>query len=331
MTMKRCRPLVSREREMPEVLVCGEVLAEIMRKRVGARLDVTDDFVGPFASGAPAIFADQVARLGHNVALFGTVGSDAFGSFIRARLQADGVDVRGLDVSPDLATGVAFVTYFEDGSRQFLFHLGTAAAGRLPPVAPEILAGAPWMHICGSSLAGSSAMRDAIYAYAEAAADHGCRISYDPNLRPELLRGGLDEFRALSEPIVDRAHVVLPGREELEALTGERDVEPGAHALLGRGVKLVAVKLGAEGALFVSPDETHRAPAFPVRAVDPTGAGDCFDAGVVAGLAEDLPLEEVAVLANACGALGASAMGPMEGAMFRSDVDTFIRASHAAR
>ena len=159
----------------------------------------------------------------------------------------------------------------------------------------------------------------------------GGKISYDPNLRPELLQGGLKEFQRLSEPILRRADLVLPGRDELKALTGRDTVEDGARALIDRGVKLVGVKLGAEGSLFVSADELCPCAAFPVKAVDPTGAGDCFDAGVVAGLIEDLPLPEIAALANACGALGATALGPMEGACFRNEVDAFLRKQPCSR
>lgn len=309
---------------MPEIIVAGEILAEIMRKRVGARLDAPDDFAGPYASGAPAIFADQVARLGHGVALHGSVGADAFGRFILGRLASDGVDVSAVRCDSELATGVAFITYREDGSREFIFHLGNAAAGVLDDIPARVLVGASWLHICGSSLAGSRPMREAIYRAVELAPET-CRIAYDPNLRPELLRGGVEEFRGLSEPVVARAWLVLPGCEELTALTGREGVEDGARTLLDRGVRLVAVKLGAKGATFISGEGTYRCPPYEVRAIDPTGAGDCFDAGVVVGLAEGLPLEEVAALANACGALGATALGPMEGAAWRRDVETFVR------
>jgi sugar/nucleoside kinase (ribokinase family) len=310
---------------MPDIVVVGEALAEIMRKQPGVPLDVTEDFSGPFASGAPAIFADQAARLGHSVAFYGSVGDDGFGSFIRARLRADGVDVSGLRTDPRLSTGVAFVTYRGDGSREFLFHLGNAAAGVLPEVDAAAFAGARWLHICGSSLAGSEAMREALYRAAALAGESGCHISFDPNLRPELLPGGAEEFRRLCEPVLRRARVVMPGRDELRVMTGEDKVEDGCRALVERGVELVAVKLGAEGAIFHTDGACHAAAPFPVRAVDPTGAGDCFDAGVIAGLIEGKPIDEIARLANACGAFGTSRMGPMEGACLRADVDAFLR------
>jgi sugar/nucleoside kinase (ribokinase family) len=310
---------------MADIVAVGEALVEVMRKVPGVPLGVTEEFLGPYPSGAPAIFADQAARLGHSVAFVGAVGQDDFGRMLQRRLDADGVDVAELAVMPGLATGVAFVTYRQDGSREFIFHMGNAAAGCLPEVGEYLLARAGWLHICGSTLAASERMRQVCYNAVEQAARLGCDVSFDPNLRPELLAGGLAQFRQLCEPIVAKASAVMPGTGELEALTGKADPQAGAQELLARGVQLVAIKLGAEGCMLCRREETVRMPAFPVRSVDPTGAGDCFDAAIVCGLLEGMPMAEVACLANACGALGATERGPMEGARFRNEVDAFIR------
>jgi len=310
---------------MPEIVAVGEALVEIMRRGVGIFLEAIGEFVGPYPSGAPAIFADQVARLGHGVAFVGAVGQDAFGRLIVDRLEADGVMTGELVAMPHMSTGVAFITYRENGSREFIFHMGNAAAGALPDVPEYYLARAQWLHICGSTLAASPRMREVCYRAVETACRMGCDISFDPNLRPELLMGGLEEFRALCEPVLSRAALVLPGVAELAALTGENDPQAGAEKLLDRGVRLVAVKLGAEGCLLCTPEQVVRVPAYPVKVVDPTGAGDCFAAAVVCGLLEELSLEEIGRLANACGALAASVQGPMEGAKFRSEVEAFIR------
>lgn len=310
---------------MPEIVAVGEALAEIMRKKVGVGLDVPDDFVGPFPSGAPAIFADQAARLGHSVAFVGAVGADAFGRLILYRLQQDGVDVSLVATIDDLATGVAFVTYYPDGSRQFIFHIGNSAAGRLPAVPSDLLADASWLHICGSSLAASPRMRQVCYDAVEAAGAQGCRVSFDPNLRPELLAGGLEEFRRLCEPVLARAAAVLPGTEELAAITGVEDPKAAAQTLLAGGAELVAVKLGAAGCMICTPDHCIQVPGYSIQAVDPTGAGDCFDAAIVCGLIEGLPPADLGRLANACGALGAAAKGPMEGARPRAQVQAFMR------
>jgi sugar/nucleoside kinase (ribokinase family) len=92
----------------------GELLVEIMRDRVDVPFDVPDIFVGPFPSGAPAIFADCLARLGEEVFFVGAVGEDDFGKMILRRLKEDGVDIGGVKILPDFTTGVAFVTYFRD-------------------------------------------------------------------------------------------------------------------------------------------------------------------------------------------------------------------------
>ena len=301
-----------------QVVSLGELIVEIMRKRVDSPLDRADDFVGPFPSGAPAIFADQVARLGHSVAFIGAVGEDDFGKCLLSRFHEDAVDTRHVAQVPGLATGVAFVTYFADGSRRFIFHIGNSAAGRLPEPTPEMFAGARWLHICGSTLSASESMRQACYQACELARAAGARISFDPNLRPELL-GGEEALRRICAPVLDAAALVLPSSAEAELLTGTTGAEEACQALLARGVEIVALKQGSVGCTIFTQSETVSAPAYEVEAVDPTGAGDCFDAGVVVGLTEGLSLPETARLANACGALGATAQGPMEGAAPRAE------------
>ena len=102
---------------MAEVLIMGEMLVEIMRPTEGIPLDKEGHFRGPFPSGAPAIFIDTVAKLGHSAAIIGGVGKDDFGKCLIDRLKKDGVDCTYVIESDKNSTGVAFVTYFADGSR----------------------------------------------------------------------------------------------------------------------------------------------------------------------------------------------------------------------
>jgi sugar/nucleoside kinase (ribokinase family) len=96
------------------------------------------------------------------------------------------------------------------------------------------------------------------------------------------------------------------------------------RALLERGPKVVALKRGAQGCLVFTEEAVVDVPAYRVTAVDPTGAGDCFDAGLVVGLLEGLTMQKAGLLANACGALGATVKGPMEGAFPREIVERFM-------
>jgi sugar/nucleoside kinase (ribokinase family) len=307
-----------------EIIAIGEALVEVMRTRVDDPLDKASEFIGPFPSGAPAIFADQAARLGHRVGFIGAVGDDDFGACLLDRLQADGLDVTHCPRIPDRATGVAFVTYFSDGSRRFLYHIAHAAAGRMPTLDPAYFQGVQFLHICGSSLSVSEHMRNSCYQAAELTTAAGGRVSFDPNLRPELL-GGEEALRRICAPVVDAAHVVLPSGAEAELLTGVKGPDKACRALLDRGPQVIALKRGAQGCSIFTPEGQLDVPAYPVEAVDPTGAGDCFDAGFVVGLLEGLPLDQVGRLANAAGALGATRKGPMEGAFPRDAVETFIK------
>lgn len=306
-----------------EIMAMGELLVEIMRTEVDVPLDEAGAFVGPFPSGAPAIFADQAARLGHAAAFIGACGADEFGDCLTGRFEADGVDTTHVARVEDVATGVAFVTYFSDGSRKFIFHIGNSAAGRLPEPKAEMFEGVKWLHICGSTLSAGADMRAKCYRACELATAAGAKVSFDPNLRPELL-GGEQALREVCAPVLEAAWLVLPGVEEAEALTGRQGAEAACKALLDAGAQVVGLKRGARGCTVFSGSEAVKIAPFAVTAVDPTGAGDCFDAGFVVGLLEELPLEEAGRLANACGALGATVQGPMEGAMPRSEVERFM-------
>src|SRR5512138_2153232 len=113
---------------MKSIWTMGEILVEVMRPRAEMPLDQPGEFLGPFPSGAPAIFIDTVARLGHPAGIIGGVGEDDFGFCVLQRLEKDGVDCRYVRRYPGYATAVAFVTYFADGSRKFLYHIDRTPA-----------------------------------------------------------------------------------------------------------------------------------------------------------------------------------------------------------
>jgi len=308
---------------MPTILSIGEALVEIMRPKPDLPLDSPGPFVGPFPSGAPAIFADCAARLGASSGFIGVVGDDDFGTCLRNRLLADRVDVTYLATDPHRLTGIAFVTYHSDGRRHFLFHMQDAAAGQLGPhyLNQDYVAQAKWLHICGSALAASDTSREACYQAMEWVKEAGGQVSLDPNLRPELL--SVDHIRRICQPVLEAADVILPSGEEASMLTGISDPEEAAMALVGEG-RIVALKRGARGSIIFTPFERLTAPAFPIEEVDPTGAGDCYDAAFLVGLLEGWPLTQVARFANAVGALATTRLGPMEGAPTREEVEAFM-------
>jgi sugar/nucleoside kinase (ribokinase family) len=308
---------------MPQVLTMGEMLVEIMRPRAGMALDVPGEFLGPFPSGAPAIFIDTTARLGVSAGIIGAVGSDDFGHCLLDRLAADGVDIRHVGRDGCGATAVAFVTYFDDGSRKFIFHIdGTPAVrSRFPGVDAT---GVPrFFHVMGCSLMANDEFRQEICRAAAAYHAHGARISFDPNIRPELL--GERSLASLIGPVMERCAVLMPGVEELKLVSGEPRIDRAVEALFeSPALEIIVLKRGKQGATVFTRDEVVEIASCNVREVDATGAGDCFDAGFLAGHLSGKSLSESGRIAAAAGALNAAAFGPMEGDISPSTIRSML-------
>jgi tagatose kinase len=323
-----------------DILTFGEALVEVMRTGIGQPLDRPGPFTGPYPSGAPFIFAVQAARLGAKVGVIGAVGQDAFGKCLLDQLQVDGVDTRGIHILPDYTTGVAFVAYNTDGTREFVFHARHAAAGQLSPALLDesLFDGLKCLHIMGSTLSmHNGALQTGLRAL-ELAQAAGAKISFDPNIRPQLMAP--DRARHAFAPFIEAADVLIPSYEELLLLGDAYHIEPVVQDLLDDKPELVVVVTnGAEGCMVMTisnifADElpelgpgTQVDPinGYAVTEVDPTGAGDCFDAGfLVRWLAGDSP-STAAEFANACGALAVTAQGPMAGAKTLAEVQTFMR------
>ena len=306
----------------PEVVSVGNMLVEIMRTELDRPLNAPAEFAGPFPSGDTPIYIDAVARLGHPAGFIGAVGPDDFGRCLLERFARDGVESSQVAILPDQTTGVAFVAYFSGGGRKFIYHWRHAAAGRLGPqhVSAEYFRDVRWLHLTGCNLAASPSAKEACYR-AMQLLPLGARLSFDANIRPELLT--IDEIRGLVEPVVQRADVILPSLTEAAMFTRQESDEQGCRLWASQG-KTVVLKMGPRGCRIYSAERVIDVPGFAVQEVDPTGAGDSFCAGFTVALLEHMPLEGAGRFANAVGALAVTKLGPMEGAPSRQQVDEFL-------
>jgi fructokinase len=309
---------------MAEIVTFGELLVEFVATRIGQTFDSPGAFEGPFPSGAPAIFADQAARQGATVAMAGCVGQDAFGEAILCRLAEDGVSVTSVARCADRPTGTAFVAYRADGERQFVFNIAQSAAGLLDAggVSPDLFEGCRWLHIMGSSLYNAGAIR-AAHAAAEEARRGGCKISFDPNIRPELT-GSPEVQRALWK-VLEICDLFLPSESDLRFFHPDLASHEIIQQMLERpSLEAVVLKRGAAGSAYFSRKQRIEARAFEVTEVDPTGAGDCFCGTFLACLVRGLAVEQALVRANAAGAMAVLRRGPMEGNSSKEELDCFI-------
>lgn len=311
---------------MSEVWTMGELLVEIMRPRAGMTLHEIGEFRGPFPSGATGIFIDTVARLGHSAAVISGVGEDDFGRCVLERFRTDGVCTDFVEVIPNKSTGVAFVTYFEDGSRRFIYHWdGTPAVMAQIPAAEKIRGtGCRFFHVMGCSLMANEEFRRRVCGTVELFASQGARITFDPNIRAELLAGRT--FAAIAGPILTHCSILFPGENELRLLSGCTDERSAVQTLFDRyPLETIVLKRGSRGCSVYTPGQEVSIPAFQIREVDPTGAGDCFDAGFICGQLEGRSTFESARLAAAAGALNAMAFGPMEGEITKGSITAMLK------
>jgi sugar/nucleoside kinase (ribokinase family) len=314
---------------MKSILTIGEILVEIMATEKGDGFLEPINLVGPFPSGAPAIFIDQAAKFGQPAAIIGCVGADDFGRVNLDRLRRDGVDVEGVRIDPEMATGSAFVRYRPDGSRAFVYNIKHSAAGAisLDSAAKAVLNRCDHLHVMGTALSSPNIV-EVILAAAEAIRARSGTISFDPNLRPEILN--LPGLREACETLFQRCDLFLPSGAELYLFTKAKEEKATVREILDRGVRAIVHKRGADGASYYDSEARLIQAGFEVKEVDPTGAGDCFGATFVSCWLRNMPPAQCLAYAAASGALAVTRQGPMEGAASQAELDAFL-ASHSKR
>jgi tagatose kinase len=308
---------------MPSVITIGELLVEIMAVRKDQKFSEIGEYQGPFPSGAPGIFIDQVAKTGSSCGIVSCVGEDDFGRINYNRLKSDGVEVSHIYFDDKESTGTAFVTYKSNGNRDFIFHLKNSAAGKVQDkmVDEEYFTDCKYYHIMGCSLF-SENMRSSIKKAMDIAKRKNAVISFDPNIRKEILKD--IEIRNMIEYIIGQCNIFLPGEEELSIIAENISEEEAAKKLLDKGVKYVIVKRGNRGSTIYSREFTANMEPFRVEEIDPTGAGDCFGATLISCLNQGIDIETSVLYANAAGAMAVMQKGPMEGNSTLSEIIDFI-------
>lgn len=315
---------------MKRVLTIGEILVEIMAAETGLGFREPIALTGPFASGAPAIFIDQVARLGQPCTMISCVGDDDFGALCVERLKSDGVDVDDVGRDTERPTGSAFVRYRPDGQRDFVFNIRHSACASITATDATRAAveACDHLHVMGTSL-----FSDAIVQMTLDAIDNvrsrGGTISFDPNIRGELL--ALPGLRKALETVASRSDLFMPSGRELFLFTKAETEREAVAEILGSGIRAVVVKRGLDGASYFDATQGVTVPAQKVEEVDPTGAGDCFGATFVTCWLRGMPPQRALTLANASGALAVRRKGPMEGVSTFAEIDAFLGEPGAKR
>ena len=259
------------------------------------------DSMSLVVGGSASITAVAAARLGLSVALVAAVGDDAAGQFMLDQLAREGVATDAVAVRGDAPTGMT-VALSNGGDRAILTALGAVGSLTADDVPAALLRRARHVHISSYFLLEDS-LGPGLGAVISAAQAAGATVSLDTNWDPSG-RWGDDRLAAA----LARADLLLPNEAEAVRLSGEPDLAAAVPVLTAAGARLV-VKLGARGALCAAGPRRHRVSVPPLAPVNATGAGDCFNAGLITGLLRGLELTEAAALGCAAGALSTRAPG----------------------
>lgn len=288
---------------MKKILVAGEINVDLILQNfntfpeLGKEVLVEDCFLT--LGSASLICAMGLVKLGNPVSFVGKAGCDAYGDFCLDRMQQAGMDVSRVIRSGDLKTGIT-VSISSPRDRAMVTYLGAITALEADEVTDEMLAGFSHLHVSSYYL--QERLRPGVRGLFARAHRLGLTTSLDPGCDPSF------EWRPDILATLEETDVFFPNEVELRAIA-KREGFAEALAALANGRTLTVAKLGRAGAMALENGRPLSVPAFPVQAVDTTGAGDSFNAGFLHAWLRGMPLSDALRWGAACGALSTRGLG----------------------
>jgi len=260
--------------------------------------------------GSAANTTVGLARLCCKVGFIGKVAGDREGKLQLDCFSAEGVDTNGIIKAEQGKSGAVLGFVDKKGARALYINSGVNDTIKFEEIKPDYASQAKFLHL--TSFVGEKSLQTQKQLLNTLPSD--VKVSFDPGA--VYARKGYSAI----EPIIKKTYVLMPNSFELEQLTGESDYCKGADFMIGRGVKIVAVKLGSAGCYVTDGRERLRIEPFKVKVVDTTGAGDAFCAGFLYGLIKNKSLSECGRLANFVASRCIMEMGARAGLPYVKDL-----------
>ena len=301
----------------------GRVGVDLYPEQVGVRLAEVTTF-RKMLGGTATNVAVAAARHGRSSAVVTKVGDDGFGRYVRKAIAGFGVDNRFVGVHPELRTPLAFCEIFPPDDFPLLFYREPTAPDLTITVDEVLLAdveSVPLFWMTGTGLCREPSRRATLGAL-RARAGRPVTV-FDLDWRPTFWQPGDDPAAHYREALA-LATVAVGNRAEASVAVGELAPHETARALLELGVELAVVKLGPDGVLAATRDETIEVGPVAVEVLNGLGAGDAFGGALCHGLLSSWPLERTLRFANAAGALVASRLGCADDMPTSAEVESLI-------
>ena len=303
---------------MIDILAIGEALVEFNQTGDGDGRTYQQGFGGDTSNALIA-----AVRQGAKGSYFTRLGDDEFGRMCLRLWSDEGVDAAEVVIDPNAPTGIYFVRHGKDGHAFSYLRAGSAASRMQPSEIPkQLIEHAKFLHVSGISQAISASATDTIFHAIRTAREGNVKVAYDPNLRLKLWP--LDRARAVILATIPLTDYFLPSLDDVRLVSGLDDPASIVDWCHRQGAKTVVLKLGREGSLVSDNDRRTPISAFPVDAVDATGAGDCFDGSFIARLAAGADAVSAARWASAAAALTTTGFGAVAPLPTAAQVASFM-------
>jgi sugar/nucleoside kinase (ribokinase family) len=271
-----------------------------------------------FPGGNALNTAVALQRMGEPTAFFGSLGDDAFGDLLLSELVKIGLDVRGVCREPGAATPTTLIIRAEGEDRRFVHALGAGDRFTGSDI-PLDLVPRDGVVLAAGYLKLRSWDDAALAQLFSHALARGSTVVLNVCIP---IQGDVDPSRCLR--LLPQVDVFVPNEDEARILTGESQPADQARVLRQAGVRMVIITRGEQGLYATDGKQAIEMGVFPVDMVDPSGCGDCFTAGLIAGLLQRWEFQRTLTFASAAGALGATALGCTSGVPPFDAVERFI-------
>ncbi|MGQ9625899.1 MAG: carbohydrate kinase family protein [Anaerolineae bacterium] len=296
------------------IMVADVVARPLMELPQRGRLTLVDE-MELHTGGCAVNTGIALSKLGIPAGVMGMVGQDGFGDFVISELKKYGLNTAGVRRTSKANTSATMVMVDPDGERRFVHYIGANAELMEEDVDLELLRGAKILHVAGS-LVMPKIDGQPTANILRRAKEMGLTTCLD------TVWDAKGRWMELIAPCLPHTDYFLPSLEEARMLAGRHSPPEVADVFLSCGVKVVGLKMGEAGCYIKTATEELKLPAYEVKAVDATGAGDCFVAGFLTGIVKGWDLERTGRFANAAGAMCVTAIGATTGV--RSLEETLI-------
>lgn len=284
----------------------GQIVADILvlpvdRYPNGGKLEYVSEITIQ-CGGCALNTAMALSQLGVSVQMQGKVGKDLFGEALLNMLQEFSVETSAVRVDPETKTSSVIILVSSSGERSFLYSAGGTERLCIDDLDFDAIANSSIVHI-GGIMKLDNLCCEEVLRYTK---DAGVTTCIDT----DFVIGKGPEFL---EPCFQYADIFMCNLDEGMSITGQANPENIAEFFLARGANTVVVKRGSNGCYLRTKNLSEYIPTHKVKAVDTTGAGDCFCAGYLAGINLGWDAIKSAQFGNACGAKSATAVGATAG------------------